>query len=649
LKHIFISFLFVAFFLSPRISSGKQEKADSLLQIISKSADTDTSKINALLELTLLLKKADTQKAFPYAYKALSLSEKIYFKSGIARSYNAIGDLYRWQSNYVQAREFYFKAFDHFKELNDQKGMSSAANYIGLMYDREGIYADALKFYYTSLRINESRKDRESIAISYNNIGSVNDVLGNYEEALSFYFKSLKIKEDMKNLAGVANTNNNIGEVYKKLGNYDQAMKYYLKSLQQKKMLNNKSGMANTLSNIGDVFFLKQEYKQSLNYYNQSLELFREIEDKAGRAAVNNNIGNLFYKMGLYTEATKHLQKGLSLAIEIGLVEEQTKAYQALGEVSEATGDFKKANEYIKLNTAVKDSALNEKNNRLVSEIQARYELEHNKKEIALLTKEKDVQQLEIYTNRILIISVSIGFVLLLVLVFVMVKGYREKQAANKLLVEQNQNITRQKEEKELLLKEIHHRVKNNLQIINSLLRLQSHQIDDERAVALFEECQNRIFSMAMIHEKLYKSKDLANINVDNYIRALAEGLIRSYNTGKPVELEVVCTVEKTGIDTLMPLGLILNELISNSLKYAFEGRDSGMIRIHLHKKENDRFEMLVIDNGVGLPDDFSWENSNTLGIELIKTLVEQINGTVEIISNQGTTFKIDFEDVEKE
>jgi len=647
LKQKIAPFLLLAFLLRPFFVPAQELKPDSLLAIVAGSA-ADTIKVKALISLSSATRNDDVKKAFSYANDALALAGKAGYGTGIARSCNEIADLYRFQSNYMKAKDFYFKAFDTYKELNDQKGMSSASNNIGLLYDSQGMYADALKFYYVSLRINERMNDKAAISYSYNNIGGVNDLLGNYEEALSFYFKSLKLKEELKNPAGVANTNNNIGEVYKRSGNYDEAMRYYMKSLQQKKELNNKHGMANTLNNIGDVYLLKKDHRKALEYYNQSLQLFNETGDKAGRATVNNNIGVLYFKLSQYEPAAESLRKGLSLAIEVGLAPEQSRAYMTLAEISEASGNYRQANEYIKLNTAVKDSLLNDKNNRMMSEMQAKYESDQNKKEIALLTKEKDLQQLEIYSSRILVISVSIGFILLLILVIVVIRGYKQKQKANQLLVAQNTSITRQKEEKELLLKEIHHRVKNNLQIINSLLRLQSFQVEDKKVLALFEECQHRILSMAIIHEKLYKSKDLANIHVDDYIQTLAEGLIRSYRTNKDVELRVECTVETIGIDTLMPLGLILNELISNSLKYAFTGRNNGKIIIRLYKKGSDQLEMLVTDNGVGLPADFSWENSNTLGIELIKTLVEQINGSIAITNIQGTIFKITFQDIHK-
>jgi len=608
----------------------------------------DSVKVKALLQLAGELKKSNTVQAVLYATQALKLSEKNSFHQSIAKATNLIGDIYRLEANYGRAKEYYNKAFELFKNLNDSVGMSSSSNYIGMMYANQGIYPEALKYYYTSLHLNEGMNDKSAIAISYNNIGNINDLLGNYDEALSFHFRSLKLKEEMKNQSGIANTLNNIGEIYKKEAKYDEAMDYYSRSLKLKKELNFVPGIANTLNNIGDVYLLKGDYQPALSYYNESLDLLNKLDDKEGKAIVNNNIGILFYRMKEYAAAGEYLRKGLSLASEIGLVEEQRKSYLSLADVYEAQGNYRLANEYIKQNSSIKDSLLNEKNTRLISEMQAKYEFEENKKEIDLLTKEKDLQQLEIYNGRITTISVSIGCLLLLVLVIVFLYAFKQKQKANLLLMTQNVDITRQKEEKELLLKEIHHRVKNNLQIINSLLRLQSHQVEDERSLSLFEECQNRIMSMAIIHEKLYKSEDLANIDTKSYIETLAESLIRSYRTNKDVSIKVICPVSSVGIDTLMPLGLILNELISNSLKYAFTGRSNGKISILLDRTGSTTYEMMVSDNGIGLPSDFSWENSNTLGIELIKTLVDQINGSIEKVDVPGTAFKISFTDITK-
>ncbi|MBC8181349.1 PAS domain S-box protein [candidate division KSB1 bacterium] len=198
--------------------------------------------------------------------------------------------------------------------------------------------------------------------------------------------------------------------------------------------------------------------------------------------------------------------------------------------------------------------------------------------------------------------------------------------------------------EKEILLKEIHHRVKNSLQVISSLLYLQSKDLKDEETVNIFVESQNRIRSMALVHEKLYRSKNLAQINLSTYIRDLANALFRTYLISVN-KVKLVMDIQKTAldIDTAIQCGLILNELISNALKYAFPKDLSGEISIVLKSKQNRMVELLVSDTGVGLPDHFDITEKNSLGMRLVESLVDQIHGRMEIENNNGTAFKIWF------
>ncbi len=199
--------------------------------------------------------------------------------------------------------------------------------------------------------------------------------------------------------------------------------------------------------------------------------------------------------------------------------------------------------------------------------------------------------------------------------------------------------------EKEVLLKEIHHRVKNSLQVISSLLYLQSKHLKDKEIINIFIESQNRIRSMALVHEKLYRSKNLAQINFSAYIKDLANSLFHSYSINVN-RIKLVTEIQKMimDIETAIPCGLILNELISNALKYAFPKDLAGEIRIMLKLKQNRMVEFSVRDTGVGLPDDFNITESSPLGMRLVETLVDQINGKMEIKKNNGTTFNIWFE-----
>jgi PAS domain S-box-containing protein len=197
--------------------------------------------------------------------------------------------------------------------------------------------------------------------------------------------------------------------------------------------------------------------------------------------------------------------------------------------------------------------------------------------------------------------------------------------------------------EKEMLLKEIHHRVKNNLMVISSLLSLQSRYIKDEESKNIFKESQNRARSMALIHELLYQSNDLKRIDFGYYIITLTNELFRMYVTDQSL-IKLNMNVEEVMVDinTAIPLGLIVNELVSNSMKHAFPNDKSGKINIEF-RSNKDIYTMIVADNGVGFPEDYDIENTDTLGLRIVNSLTEQIEGKITIERVNGTKFTIVF------
>ncbi len=202
-------------------------------------------------------------------------------------------------------------------------------------------------------------------------------------------------------------------------------------------------------------------------------------------------------------------------------------------------------------------------------------------------------------------------------------------------------------QEKEVLLKEVHHRVKNNLQVISSLLYLQSDKIKDQQALEIFRDSQNRVRSMALIHEKLYQAKDLAKIDLSSYLHSLIGYLFRSYGTNASgIRLQVHAENIFLGIDMAMPCGLIINELVSNALKHAFPAGRNGEISIELSRHNQHGYTLCVRDNGVGIKADMDLDNAPTLGLQLVNTLVQQMDGTVELERNGGTAFNIRFTEV---
>mgnify|MGYP000228474170 CR=1 FL=1 len=233
------------------------------------------------------------------------------------------------------------------------------------------------------------------------------------------------------------------------------------------------------------------------------------------------------------------------------------------------------------------------------------------------------------------IISFAIGYLLSK---FIKTNQHAELtvKKANQELTYQNQIISAQNEEKEVMLKEIHHRVKNNLQVITSLLRLQSYELEGEKEINSFTEAINRVKSMALIHEKMYKSEMLANFDLKNYLESLINELIDTYAVKKPIHLDVRSDINNIGSKSIVPISLLFNELISNSIKHAFENQEYGEIFVRVNQCERgDYFCLKYQDNGL-------WKENTkkSFGLELIDTMTEQLEGEYELeTSKDGTTY----------
>lgn len=213
------------------------------------------------------------------------------------------------------------------------------------------------------------------------------------------------------------------------------------------------------------------------------------------------------------------------------------------------------------------------------------------------------------------------------------------------MLGEELESSTISLKEKEQLLQEVHHRVKNNLQIISSLLNLQSESVEDTKFLGLIRESKNRINSMALIHEMLYATKDLSHVNFKEYMEKLYRSIHHTFHTSAyKIDFKFVMNEEwHFEMDTMIPLGLIINEIVTNSFKYAFPDHQ-GQIRVEVSKTDTD-FSIHIWDNGIGLPADFDYLNSKSLGIQLIYLLADQIEATLTVDCSSGTSYTLQFPD----
>lgn len=245
-------------------------------------------------------------------------------------------------------------------------------------------------------------------------------------------------------------------------------------------------------------------------------------------------------------------------------------------------------------------------------------------------------------------------FIIICIIAFILsIYGYNEfrkrkhllqKERLEKIIRDRTAEIIKKRDENEILLKEVHHRVKNNLQIINSLINIQSDYVSDPKATELFREIRNRIRTISLVHEKLYKSEDYGRINVKEYINMLVENLIDTYSYNKKIDLKLDLEVQHFNLNTIIPLGLLLNEIISNSFKYAFNDMNEGVIEIELHKSNiKEEYTIIIGDNGKGFSNEVFDSETTTLGLELIKILASQLNGNIEKIQKPGTHYILKF------
>ena len=222
--------------------------------------------------------------------------------------------------------------------------------------------------------------------------------------------------------------------------------------------------------------------------------------------------------------------------------------------------------------------------------------------------------------------------------------AYQELRKRNDKLRQANQQVRDSLSEKEVLIREIHHRVKNNLQIISSLLALQARRIQDEQTRAIFDESRSRIKTMALIHEKLYQSHELASIDFAGYARDLATSLLQAYMANSSaVRLQTNIGHFPLSVDTAVHCGLIINELVLNAIKYAFPSGREGKISIQAYQDQGSECTLIIRDNGIGFPEDIDFHHPETLGLQLVHTMVQQLKGRIELDRSDGTRIKMVF------
>ena len=307
-----------------------------------------------------------------------------------------------------------------------------------------------------------------------------------------------------------------------------------------------------------------------------------------------------------------------------------------LGDYYYLKGDKERATQLLLNYYQMKDSMTTAARYYMVKEVETRFKTGERERELAVVHKEKLVQQKELQQKKRENFFLIGGLVLLLGLLVTIYHFYKAKKQQAVLLKQKNQQI-------EILIRELHHRVKNNLQVVSSLMSLQSNRMDDDKAKQALEEGKTRVDAMAMIHQKLYMDNELAAVDMSDYLNNLSLSLANSFGFNDTnVQTTIGLPNESMDIDRAIPIGLIVNELVTNAFKHAFNDIQQPLIAISLMQTADKTIELKVTDNGKGMQTAADLKKSGSFGMKLVYTLVDQLNGQLTITQQQGTVFKID-------
>lgn len=576
--------------------------------------------------------------------EALPIFEAENDVNSLASVYENIGLAHYRLSEYLITLQYFDKTDSLLKtvlEDNDQRWIGLFVNrYLALFSLNR--HDEALESLLKGLKIAEGNKDEDNIRRIYSRLAQVYEFKGEKEKFYNALITNKSFLKDSQKKFDIANVDLELGRYHQQYGNFDSAMYYAQKSYDMYVSNELSADMGSALSLMGNIEFQKENYSKALQHYEKALESLR-TDQSISYAGFLFNIGYTYFKVAELSKALDFMEKSLDIRKKINDISGIKDSYQGLAEVYESKNDFKKAYEYFGLFYAYSDSLFNETKNKQLAQLEKQYETEKKDQEIAVLASENEIQALRAQKQQTQIYLSIGGLILLIGLSSIFFRQSTIRKKNNQILEAKNKEIAKQNAERELLLKEIHHRVKNNLQIISSLLSMQTRSLQDTKAKDAMKESQSRVKTMALIHEKLYQYDNLAKINMKEYMQQLSDFLTQTYRSEKQIRVNIDAEDINLDMDMAIPLGLITNELLSNSLKYAFQDKDGGEILITFIETEPGKYKLAVRDSGVGIDENLDIENSKSLGLKLVRTLTRQINGHLRISSNPGACFEIDF------
>ncbi len=495
-----------------------------------------------------------------------------------------------------------------------------------------GNFDEALSYDFQALEYAEKHALAQVKANVLNNIGVIYRSTNKNQNALEIYLEVVEMYHTLKDSVHLGHAYQNVAVAHNHMGNADSSLYYLDSALHYQTLTQDTFEIATVHAAYADVYFRTvKKLAKSREHLRIAESLFKLFPDQNFLGKVYLLWGQLENEDGHTSQALRYFNEGIGLIentdreeMLMEYYEEIEAVYHQQGQTDAAYDHLKK---YLNLYKKIQNSARLE----AIEELQTKYETEKKEQEIELLNSRNAIAEVQLSNRNRTLMILGIGLILLAGLLF--------------WALRLNKKLKKVASEKDTLLKEIHHRVKNNLQVVSALLTLQSKYIKDQSAIDALRRGQNRVESMALIHKNLYQHENLKGVDTRDYLERLVEHLVSSYQLDdQNIELELEVPSIQLDVDTMIPLGLIINELISNSLKHAFKDQKGGKITVRLREK-GDQLLLHIADNGGGDKDQVQAAN---FGQSLVRSLVRRLNGNLSINTEDGYRVDLTIKDYKR-
>ncbi|OGS76672.1 MAG: hypothetical protein A3D31_16910 [Candidatus Fluviicola riflensis] len=514
----------------------------------------------------------------------------------------------------------------------------------GRIENYRGSYKSSLEYALRARKLFHSHNHTEGLSASFLLMGHNYSALGKYEKSHADYVQALHLARKINAKKTIAEAYNGLGNDAYDKGDYETALNYYNQSktyfIQLKAYLN----IADINNNIANIYSEEKMYSKAKTAYREALKTYISQKNETSQLYIYYNLAEVFRKEELYDSSLYFLDLCLDLSLKSGSFSDIRITYNGLKETHEKMGDFRKALYFSELSHAYEDSIITSENDQYIAQLEVEYQKKIDQRTIANQSRKLDAQTRQTYAA-----FIAMGILVILLILFFLynrrIRTLNRKLAiTNQKVRLKNSQIDKALHEREVLLKEVHHRVKNSLQIISSLLNLQELQLTDPNAIKALQESKLRIQSIALMHQNLYQQDaDLGKVNIQSYLRDILELQQKAFSSPeKMVNCIFKVIPSELDIDRSVPLGLIASEVINNAFKHAFTSIEQPQLIVRT-TNDHRQFVLEVIDNGPGL-ESTTTEKGNSLGLEIVEALTLQLEGHFVLESrNEGTVFRLEF------